>query len=603
MPSLNVSYYREEEREGFTIPSFMKHAWAAQLEMLLKVDSICKEHNIDYFADWGTLLGTIRHKGYIPWDDDIDLCMRRHDIDRFRKVIKEYEGIQLLNCYDNPEHLLHAYRVTNSTQFTYNRHQYKMFHGFPLPVGIDIFTLDYCPREKQLEKEMVEAVQVCSVCVSDREWLDEHDSLDKDYNRHYTEYMKNVRWLENACNIKFSTTKPSAQEVAILAEEISGIYTEADSDYLTEIGCLGEGRDYYIPKEYYGKVTYMPFEDVMIPVPNNYDYILRLKYGDDYMTPRNVGAGHGYPFYDGFIKTFQEDQGYETFEDAFDFVQSVSSKYYIDFLTKTNETILNMSEEQLQDEEVDGIKITSSAKHLFAARCEVLEEFKRICQLTNISYYAIGDTIRDIVDGKNSDIYSGNIHVAIMRTDYDRLLKALAKELSPWYDYSSLSIHDNHDDMKLFIYSDSFMCSSEEFAERFYGCTEKVSIDVSVIDSVLEEKSREETRRALIKNLIVTSQSMPSEPSYSDEILRIADEWSKILDVDIDVNGNLRHEFLMLADALAGMVRDDRTSKVRITAEFQEGIDYTYNRSDFDESIEVPFGFTTISVPKGFVEE
>lgn len=601
MPDLDVSYYREEEREGFTIPSFMKHAWAAQLEMLLKVDSICKEHNIDYFADWGTLLGTIRHKGYIPWDDDIDLCMRRHDIDRFRKVIKEYEGIHLLNCYDNPEHLLHAYRVTNSTQFTYDRHQYKMFHGFPLPVGIDIFTLDYCPREKQLEKEMVEAVQVCSVCVSDREWLDEHDSLDKDYNWHYTEYMKNVRWLENACNIKFSTTKPSAQEVAILAEEISGIYTEADSDYLTEIGCLGEGRDYYIPKEYYGKATYMPFENVMIPVPNNYDFILRKKYGDDYMTPHNVGAGHGYPFYDVFIKTIQEERGYETFEDAFEFVQSVSSKYYIDFLTKTNETLIDISEEQLQDENIQGVKVTSLEKRIFAARCEVLEEFKRICRMLDIPYYAIGDTLKAIVEDKKSDIYNGDIRVAVIRADYDRLLKALAEELSPWYDYASLITHNNHEDMKVYIYTDSYMCDINEFAERFHGCAKEVLIDVSVVDSVSDDEFREETRRTLIKNLIATAGSMPSEPPYPDDVLGIVAEWNKILDIDIDVNGNLRHEFLTVADTLASMARDDSSTKVRITSEFQEGIDSVYNRSDFDEPTEVPYGFTTISVSQGFL--
>ena len=66
MLDFDVSYFEEETIDGFTVPAFMKHAWAAQLEMLSFVDKICEKNNIAYFADWGTLLGAVRHKGYIP---------------------------------------------------------------------------------------------------------------------------------------------------------------------------------------------------------------------------------------------------------------------------------------------------------------------------------------------------------------------------------------------------------------------------------------------------------------------------------------------------------------------------------------------------------
>ena len=62
-------YLNGEIRDGFYVESTMKKAWAAEIEVLNEVDRICRQHDIQYFADWGTLLGTIRHKGFVPWDD------------------------------------------------------------------------------------------------------------------------------------------------------------------------------------------------------------------------------------------------------------------------------------------------------------------------------------------------------------------------------------------------------------------------------------------------------------------------------------------------------------------------------------------------------
>ena len=67
----------------------MKRAWAAQLEVLEEIDKVCKKHNIRWFADCGTLLGAVRHRGYIPWDDDMDICMLRPDYIKFNQVAEQ----------------------------------------------------------------------------------------------------------------------------------------------------------------------------------------------------------------------------------------------------------------------------------------------------------------------------------------------------------------------------------------------------------------------------------------------------------------------------------------------------------------------------------
>ena len=60
-------FFEDEVRDGFFVPAEIKHAWAAELEVLSEVDRICKKYNINYYADWGTLLATVRHEGFMSF--------------------------------------------------------------------------------------------------------------------------------------------------------------------------------------------------------------------------------------------------------------------------------------------------------------------------------------------------------------------------------------------------------------------------------------------------------------------------------------------------------------------------------------------------------
>ena len=83
---LPEDYLNEEERDGYLVTSEVKQLWAVLLDILVQIDSICKKHNIQYFLCGGTLLGAVRHRGFIPWDDDLDVMMKRNDYNRFCEV-------------------------------------------------------------------------------------------------------------------------------------------------------------------------------------------------------------------------------------------------------------------------------------------------------------------------------------------------------------------------------------------------------------------------------------------------------------------------------------------------------------------------------------
>lgn len=69
--------------------SILRKAQLRELEILIEVDKVCRRHQIEYFLDWGSLLGAVRHGGFIPWDDDLDIAIRREDLPRLRKALQE----------------------------------------------------------------------------------------------------------------------------------------------------------------------------------------------------------------------------------------------------------------------------------------------------------------------------------------------------------------------------------------------------------------------------------------------------------------------------------------------------------------------------------
>ena len=151
------SFFEDEVIDGFYVPAMVKRAWGAELEVLKEIDRICRKYDIQYFAEWGSLLGTVRHEGFIPWDDDLDICMKRKDYKRFLEVAdKELkDDFKVFTFESHPDFWYFLSRVVAKPHICFEKEHLDRFHQFPYIVGVDIFVLDYVCSDEEKEQERI----------------------------------------------------------------------------------------------------------------------------------------------------------------------------------------------------------------------------------------------------------------------------------------------------------------------------------------------------------------------------------------------------------------------------------------------------------------
>lgn len=123
------------------------------LKILILFDTFCKENNLRYYLSGGSLLGAIRHKGFIPWDDDIDICMPRPDYKKMIKLFpKNFNNNYFLRCAENNTDVIAYARIVNLNIFVENIRT----KGFVNNLWIDIFPVDGVPDSEEKIKRIFE---------------------------------------------------------------------------------------------------------------------------------------------------------------------------------------------------------------------------------------------------------------------------------------------------------------------------------------------------------------------------------------------------------------------------------------------------------------
>lgn len=282
-------YFEEENRYGFLVSQDMKRAWAAQLEVLEEVKRVCAILDIKFYADWGTMLGAVRHHGFIPWDDDMDIAMLRKDYMRFLSEAPALLGqyYEIKSVYNDPEDDTIKARIINGRHICFEPDFLARFHGCPYVVGIDIFPVDNITGNVEaLDKQVDELRFLLKTVQSIPEAAPYEDEV--------LELMKKI---EKTFGIPINYNNRLRHELKKIYDIVCARYQQENSEEVCSMIDYAEGWDYQAKRAWYEDECEMPFENTTIPVPAGYDGLLRIKYGDDYMMPRNAGSSHDYPFY------------------------------------------------------------------------------------------------------------------------------------------------------------------------------------------------------------------------------------------------------------------------------------------------------------------
>ena len=281
--ALRVEFnFNEEIISGHLVTSETKKFWAVEMELAQKLIEVCDKHNLKVWADAGTLLGAVRHKGFIPWDDDMDFCMMREDYNKLLEIGPQefkypffFQSIDTDNMYG----CLVKIRNSNTTMLEKG---YDMLKTNNRGCAIDVFVMDVVPDDRvEFSREYKKVRRL-------RRMVD-------NYNLINTSKLSGKRKLLNIAN----RIIVSLLNVNRLQSLIVKTLSKPDAKRNRYISLL----DFYATMKYdiskikvreiqsYNETVYLPFHYLMLPAPKEYHKVLTSNYGN-YMIPVKGGALH-----------------------------------------------------------------------------------------------------------------------------------------------------------------------------------------------------------------------------------------------------------------------------------------------------------------------
>lgn len=239
-----------------------------QLDILINIDKWCRDNNITYFLDFGTLLGAVRHKGYIPWDDDIDICMLRKDYEFFIENFNK-ERIDSLAVLHNSIDNLFPYeyaKVHNLNTILVENANYK----YNIGVNVDLFVLDSVHSlDEALQINKKNSIYRYLFKYNLSFFLKTNKGMVKEFIKFNLRMIKKI--IPNICSYKY-ITKNIDSNSKVNAHS-------SDCMYLANLSQRWFNNE-LLPREYYTKTTELIFENYKFLAPFNYDAVLTILYGN-----------------------------------------------------------------------------------------------------------------------------------------------------------------------------------------------------------------------------------------------------------------------------------------------------------------------------------
>ncbi|MGM9615290.1 MAG: phosphorylcholine transferase LicD [Oscillospiraceae bacterium] len=255
---------------GYPVTAKQKRINAVYIDLIQEFDRLCKKAGLTWWMYGGGLIGAVRHKGFIPWDDDIDLLMPRADFDRLRAMTNEEFGAEepyfLQNFKTEPTcvNALIRFRRSNTTDIRpehladIRRHSNQLRYN--LGISLAIFPLDTVPKSPLVQKLQKSAVYLLWGVF----YRTHHPNQKRPVQHILCRAVCGVvgeRNIMNFCHWLYRTphkVRPDA------VQSYNGLYA----------GCL------LWPKSDFDETVMLPFEDIEVPAPSGYDDVLTKTYGD-----------------------------------------------------------------------------------------------------------------------------------------------------------------------------------------------------------------------------------------------------------------------------------------------------------------------------------
>ena len=265
----------EERRKAMDPSSELRDVHKIQLELLKELDRVCKEHRLRYMAIHGTLLGAVRHHGFIPWDDDVDIAMPREDYDRLLTLGNPAlsEGFFIQTPRNNYGCFYGGYSKLrrHGTAAIEPQHKDKSWHNCHQGIWIDIFPIDFCPEDKEEQKKLQHRLNVLQRIIYAKAYEPEQfvpkDVKGKQKGLYYllskcTRRRDLLRMIDGICR---------GNEESSLCGILACYYGEKDNKNIWSASAVTDVKE-------------MPFEDMTLPVPVGWDEILHNRYGENYLS-------------------------------------------------------------------------------------------------------------------------------------------------------------------------------------------------------------------------------------------------------------------------------------------------------------------------------
>lgn len=273
----------EEVIDGYLVSAETKKLWAVEMDLAKHLLEVCEKHNLKIWATDGTLLGALRHKGFIPWDDDMDFCMMREDYDKLIKIgPKEFKEPYFFQSFYTDEHSWGGITKVRRSDTAIIERGFQYRKDFNRGIFIDILVMDAVPNDVEGFKRKYRKIK-------------QTRTLLKNYAMINPRNVPILSKIKHALiSIYVLLRNPIRLHKKIEALLASNKLSDCENCALLEFYAL-EGRDLskmkLRNKHFFDKTIMLPFHDMLLPVPAGYDELLRVLYGD-YMKPVKGTQSH-----------------------------------------------------------------------------------------------------------------------------------------------------------------------------------------------------------------------------------------------------------------------------------------------------------------------